>query len=130
MQAAQAAPARKLVFLCDDDADIAEVTRLILEEEMHEVMLFPVCEGIVEQAEKYQPSLILVDLWMPEMGGEKVIQLLKKNPKTRHIPVYIFSATRDADLALQRSGADGLLGKPYNIDDLYKLMEKIDRGAN
>ena len=126
MQAAQAAPTRKLVFLCDDDADIAEVTQLILEEEMHEVMLFSVCEGIVEQAEKYQPSLILMDLWMPEMGGEKVIQLLKQNPKTRHIPVYIFSATRDADLVLQRSGADGLFSKPYDIEDLHKLLKKID----
>jgi CheY-like chemotaxis protein len=125
MQASQTAPREKVVFVCDDDSDIAEVTRLILERSIRSVRTFSVCEGIVEEAEKHQPALILLDLWMPEMGGERVVRLLKENPKTKHIPVYIFSAIRNVEEVVKRSGADGLISKPYEIEELEALAQKV-----
>lgn len=114
----------QVIFICDDDHDIAEVTRLILEREQYTVKLFSICEGIVEAAEADQPALILLDLWMPDMGGEKVAMLLKANRGTRHIPVYLFSAVRNVDQVVKRCGADGYIPKPY---DLVQLEEIVDR---
>lgn len=113
-----------MVFVCDDDNDIAEVTKLIIEYHSHKVKIFSECEDVMEAAERHQPDLILMDLWMPEMGGERLIKLLKRNPKTRNIPVYIFSATRDVAAAVKRSGADGYINKPYNVSDLDNLLKK------
>jgi CheY-like chemotaxis protein len=125
MEAMQTAPKQKLVFVCDDDNDIAEVTKLVIEKQQHEVRVFSVCEDIVNAAEQHQPALILLDLWMPEMGGEKVIGLLKKNPRTKDIPVYVFSATRDVASVVKRAGADGFLNKPYSLRDMDNLLKKV-----
>lgn len=112
----------QVIFICDDDHDIAEVTRLILERDNYCVKLFAICEGIVEAAEKDQPALILLDLWMPDIGGEKVALLLKSNPATRHIPVYLFSAVRDVEQVAERCGADGFIPKPYDLEQLEEVV--------
>lgn len=125
MEAAQSSPQQQLVFICDDDADIAEVTELIVLRNNYRVKVFSFCEKIPDEAEKLQPALILLDLWMPKMGGERVTRLLKKNPATRHIPVYLFSATRDLDYAVKRTGADGFINKPYDINELEMLIHSV-----
>lgn len=112
----------QVIFICDDDSDIAEVTKLILERDHYMVKLFAVCEGVVEAAEKDQPALILLDLWMPDMGGEKVAVQLKANPATRHIPVYLFSAVRDVEQVAARCGADGFVPKPYDLEQLEEVV--------
>lgn len=124
MEAAQSNSEEGLIFVCDDDNDIAEVTRLILNNNHHQVKVFSVCEEIVESAKKYKPGLILLDLWMPEMGGEKVAKLLKSDPETRYIPVYLFSATRNLPAVVERTGADGYLNKPFDIEELEALVQK------
>ena len=124
MNATQQTPGEGLIFICDDDHDIAEVTQLILQENHHKVKVFPACEGIVEAAKKYKPALILLDLWMPEIGGEKVARMLKKDPETRNIPVYLFSAVRDLEAVVRRTGADGYLGKPFDIVELEAVVNK------
>lgn len=127
MQAAQQSTEEGLIFICDDDYDIAEVTRLILINNHHRVKVFSVCEEIVESARKYKPALILLDLWMPEMGGEKVAKLLKSDPETRNIPVYLFSATRHLAAVVEHTGADGYLNKPFEIEELEALVQKTLR---
>ena len=112
----------QVIFICDDDQDIAEVTRLILERVQYKVKLFAVCEGIVEAAEKEQPALILLDLWMPETGGEKVAYMLRSNPATKHIPLYLFSATRDVAEVAKRCGADGHIPKPFDLEELERMI--------
>lgn len=115
-----------LVFLCDDDNDILEVTRIILEDMNCEVKAFSACEEITEAAQRLQPRLILLDLRMPKIGGETIARQLKKNPRTRHIPLYIFSADTDANVkrAAELSGADGVLGKPFEIKELEDIVRE------
>ena len=114
---------QQVIFICDDDTDIVEVTKLILEKEHYIVKVFSVCEDIVEAAAKQQPALILLDLWMPEMGGESVACLLRSNPATKHIPLYLFSAVRDVEVVAKRCGADGYVPKPFDIVQLERIVK-------
>jgi DNA-binding response OmpR family regulator len=112
----------QVIFICDDDSDIAEVTKVILERNHYKVRLFSVCNGIVEAAEKEQPALILLDLWMPDTGGEDVAYRLRSNPATRHIPIYLFSAVKDVEAIVTRCGADGFVPKPFDIKQLEGII--------
>ena len=74
---------------------------------------------------EHQPSLVLLDLHLPDMGGEEVLQRLRDDPATASIPVVIVSA--DAiDRNIQRrleAGASAYLTKPV---DTRLLMEVVD----
>lgn len=115
---------KQYVFLCDDDGDIVEVTRIVLEN-TYTVKVFIDCANIIEEAEKLQPKLILLDLWMPGIGGEQVAIALKSNPLTKDIPVYLFSAVNDLPAIARKVNADGYLSKPYDLAQLETLLNKI-----
>ncbi len=52
-------------------------------------------ENVIADIDRIKPNLILMDLWIPEIGGEKAISMIKENPATRHIPVLLFSANAE-----------------------------------
>ena len=71
------------------------------------------------------PDLILMDISLPEMDGWEVIDLLKANEATRHIPIIVVTAhalVNDHTKALE-SGCDGYHAKPI---DFARLTENID----
>ena len=64
----------------------------------------------VEQAERWQPDIILMDIRMPVMDGLEATRAIRNNPMTEKIPVYILSAYTDAKTrtSCREAGADGL----------------------
>ena len=80
----------------------------------------------LQLAEQYQPHAIILDVGLPQMDGWTVMEKLKDNPKTRHIPVHFMSADeqeRDA----KKMGAIGYLLKPINMKQLGDAFQKIER---
>lgn len=73
-----------------------------------------------------KPSLILLDLNLPDMHGSEVLEQLKHHPETQHIPVAIITADANPSLArsLLESGACVYLTKPLEIPDLLKLIDE------
>ena len=115
----------KHVLVCDDDADTIELVVGLLETEGHQVSAVRNCESIWKVIEANTPDLIFMDLWMQKMGGEATTRLLKKNHKTRKIPVILLSASKDIEKAAQRTGADGYLAKPFKIKELLEVVDSI-----
>ncbi|MDO9635008.1 MAG: PAS domain S-box protein [Paludibacter sp.] len=80
----------------------------------------------VQLAIDNMPNIILLDLDLPDMHGSQVMELLKKNDKTKHIPVIIISA--DAMpyriKKLMKAGAKNYLTKPF---DVLELLTEIDK---
>lgn len=116
------------VFLCDDDRDIVEVTRLILEER-YIVHVYYQCDQLVDEARRIKPAAVLLDLWMPGEGGEVVALKLKKDPVTAHIPVVLFSASNNLVKVASNTNADAYIAKPYNIDELFDVIERCISAA-
>ena len=113
----------KKILICDDDKDIADVTSIILEESGFKVKTLYSCETIFETIEIFTPDLILMDLRIPKKGGEAITRELKANDKTKNIPVLIFSANHKAVQIAENVGADGFIGKPFDIDVLVSIIK-------
>ncbi len=77
-------------------------------------------------AEQYQPSAIILDVGLPQIDGWTVMERLKANSKTRHIPVHFMSGTNQVQDA-QKMGAIGYALKPVSMADLGVAFHKISR---
>lgn len=82
----------------------------------------------LDLAIKYDIDLVLLDLVLPDMNGFDLINLLKQNESTQHLPIVVISALvrrKERDRALV-AGCDDYLEKPYFIDDLkHKIRQYL-----
>lgn len=114
----------KTIIICDDDEGILDVASIVLEEKGYEVIALSNSKEVIQIAEAKNTSLILVDLWMPGLSGEEITKKIKGNEKTKHIPVVVISARRDVEETANKIGADSFICKPFNIEELEKVVEK------
>jgi len=116
---------KKCILIYDDDEEILTVTKLILEKHNYQVLTRTRCDDIIREVNEVNSDLVLMDLWIPRIGGESALQLMKGNEATRNIPVILFSANDTIEEICKRSGADGYLKKPFSVKNLVHLVEKI-----
>lgn len=115
----------KTVLICDDDADILEVTAEILQSIGCTVeTMMNVDETIADKVNEINPALILMDLWIPDIGGTRATELIKADVQISHVPVILFSANNDIANAAKKHGAQGFLPKPYDISDLINIVNE------
>ncbi len=81
-------------------------------------------------ANEYRPTAITLDIYLPDIGGWRVLDRLKHDPQTRHIPVTVISTDESRERALQ-AGAYAFVGKPIQgkevIDELLDKVTKFSR---
>jgi CheY-like chemotaxis protein len=107
------------VLIVDDDPTIRHLLDDVLRiDEGDETFHAADGQRAVEIARDEQPQVILMDLTLPVLSGEDAIRMLKDDSRTRGIRIIAMSAgvnlRRHADELL----ADGLLGKPFDLDTL------------
>jgi CheY-like chemotaxis protein len=78
-------------------------------------------------AQEYQPDLILLDILLPSLNGIEVVQRLKHEPLTRHIPVVAVTALADRECKqrLLKAGFDDYISKPYMLEDLEAVVCRL-----
>src|SRR5271170_7855204 len=116
------------VLVVDDDPDIRETLRFVLEDAGYPV--YSAENGkealaILATAEKL-PGLILLDLMMPVMSGDEMLKALKQVKALAQIPVTIVTASGAAIPPL----ASGLLKKPVDLDVLLRIVERSCGGGD
>lgn len=114
---------KKCILIYDDDAEILIVSKIILERNNYHVETRPFCDNIIEDISDVKPDIVLMDLWIPTIGGEKAISLMKNNSTTTHIPIILFSANAAIETIAKRANANGFLKKPFDVIALVKMME-------
>lgn len=112
----------KKVLLFDDDDQILEVCTIILEYSGYTVVSSAVVTNIIAQVKAIQPDIILMDNWIPDIGGIQATQLLKKHPDTQHIPVIYITANSNIESLAEEAGADNYLAKPFNMEELEQTV--------
>ena len=114
------------ILIIEDDPKFAK----ILLDQCHKNGFKCITAGTGESglwlAAEHLPVAIILDINLPGIDGWKVLDVLKKNPKTRHIPVHMMSAIEETIEAFQK-GAIGYLTKPVSIEELHGAFNKIDR---
>ena len=113
---------QKCVLIFDDDPEILFVCKIILEQQNYQVATRTRCENIIEDISDAKPDIILMDLWIPEIGGECAVNLMKSNKATQHVPVILFSANAEIADICARAKATGFLRKPFDVDALKKII--------
>jgi CheY-like chemotaxis protein len=117
-------PEKKIVIF-DDDEDILSICSFILEEQGWTVHAFTECNNIVEKVSAILPNVILMDNWIPDDGGIIATQALKKDEKLKSIPVIYFSANSDIELLANHAGAETYLAKPFDLEELERVINAV-----
>lgn len=109
------------ILILDDDEDILYFCSVVFENLNFEVVSCPHSNNIIEQVEKANPNIILIDNWIPGLGGVKATQTLKATMHLKEIPVILFSANSNLPALADEAGADNYLKKPFDLDELESL---------
>jgi len=112
----------KKILILDDDEDILYFCRVIFEALDFEVTSVTHTDHILALVKTTTPDIILIDNWMPEMSGDEATRVLKSIEQFKQIPVVLFSAANDLEAIAQHAGADAYIQKPFDLDDLEKLI--------
>jgi two-component system, OmpR family, phosphate regulon response regulator PhoB len=131
MQAMNAA-LKPLVLVVEDETDIVTLLKYNLEKEGFRVITAGDGEEALLVANEQTPHLILLDWMLPLMSGLEVCRQLRRNAKTRDVPVIMLTARgEEADKVRGlNSGADDYLSKPFSPTELIARMRAVLRRAS
>ena len=117
------------VLIVEDDPDIAEVLRYVLESENFETRVARTGEeGLLACLDKHNPPLlILLDLLLPGMNGIELCRRLRKESLTRNTPVMIVSAKNcEKEIAAsQELGVVDYIVKPFSVREIIARVNSI-----
>ena len=112
------------VLIYDDDVDILEVCTAILQIKGYEVFTKDNCRSLFEDLQEIKPDIIIMDNWLPDIGGVEAIQTIKANDDFKNIPIIFFSANSSVEELAREAKADFVLKKPFDITALENLLKQ------
>jgi DNA-binding response OmpR family regulator len=114
----------KKIMVIDDDPGILEAIKAILESENYAVLATDRMDQVMELKNGELPDLILLDLLLSGKDGREIAKALRGSEKTKNIPIVMLSAHPSAEDASKEGGADEFLAKPFDMDELLKVVKK------
>ena len=117
-------PGRTLLVI-EDEPQFAQIIFELAHEFHYKCVVAQSAEEGLELAQNLLPDAILLDMQLPDHSGLTVLDQLKEDPTTRHIPVHIASAHDYMEKAL-RMGAIGYVIKPAKREELKEAFAKIE----
>jgi CheY-like chemotaxis protein len=114
------------ILVVDDDEDIRNITAMALGYMGYSVEV--AADGLMASRlllEGLRPSLVLLDLMMPGMDGERFLATVRQNPDTADIPVVIMSGNRATPEKAAELHVSGYLIKPFDFDELARAVESV-----
>jgi len=115
----------KILLIIEDDLSFAGILRDMAHEKGFRCLVAPDGESGLHLADFYTPSAIILDIGLPGIDGWTVMDRLKHNPATRHIPVHFISADEKSTEAL-KMGAIGYLTKPVSLEKIETSFGRIE----
>jgi DNA-binding response OmpR family regulator len=113
---------KKKIMVADDDSAIVDALTLILEDAGYEV-ISETNGKTVPTIFAQKPDLVLLDIWMSGVNGRDICIKLKRNDKTKNIPVIMISANRDTEQIAKEAGANDFIAKPFQMDSLLNKVK-------
>jgi CheY-like chemotaxis protein len=121
------------ILVVDDDPDVVKSVRLILEKTGYPILSALNGDDALKAVEAERPVLIMLDLVMPGKSGLEVCRILKSQPRSKNIPVIMFTRSdRDVDEKLTNwAGADAHFNKPVTSGDLLAEVNSwVEKGKS
>lgn len=118
-------PEKRTAVVVEDDVQFARILVDVAHERGFQCVVGHDAETGFALALEYRPSAVLLDIGLPDHSGLSVLDRLKRNPATRHVPVHVISAA-DRTHASLAMGAVGFAGKPVDRDALVEVFKKLE----
>ena len=115
---------RRVLLVIEDDDKFAGIVRDLSRELGFQCLVAGTAEGALKLARQYKPSAVVLDVGLPDESGLMVLDRLKRDDATRHIPIHVISGTDHSQTALSL-GAIGYLVKPVKRDDLAQVLTTL-----
>ena len=124
MSAAVDLALRRRVLVVDDDPEIVTFLATLLELEGIESTVATSAAAALEKLEHGLPNLVLLDIAMPDRDGLDLCRALKKDPRTRDVPVFVVSARPGKDVVERAlaAGAEEFIRKPFENQELIERI--------
>ena len=114
-------PQRRLLLIIEDDVAFADILATLARELSFQFLVAHSAEEGVRLALQFVPAAIILDVNLPDRLGLTVLDRLKQNGSTRHIPVHVMSVEDYSRMALSM-GAAGYLLKPIQREELVNVF--------
>ena len=114
----------KTVLIVDDELDIVEAVKAILEEERYKVVTCGNGREALKCLEESKPDLAIVDIMMPVMNGYETIKAIRLRTGFAELPILIMSAITPSVKAKEYTWA-GFLKKPFSLHELLKQVHTL-----
>ena len=119
-----------MILVVEDDPQVARLISLVLQRSGHQSQVVADGQSALDRAREQRPSMIFADLTIKGMGGDALCSALKSHEETKHIPYVVVSGDRDIAEKARRCGADDYMGKPFEFEDLIRLVNKYARAQS
>ncbi len=119
-------PEDKSLLIIEDDRNFSRLLMELAQEQNFKCLIAEDGKTGLQLAEQYHPQAIILDVGLPQLDGWNVMERLKANPNTRHIPVHFMSAS-DHTAVAKKMGAIGYLLKPVNVEQIEDAFHKIEQ---
>ncbi|MDM8559673.1 response regulator [Candidatus Parabeggiatoa sp. HSG14] len=119
-------PGDRSILIIEDDCNFSNILMQLAQDRNFKCLIAEDGNTGLQLAQEYLPSAIILDIGLPQLDGWTVMERLKDNPKTRHIPVHFITAF-DQQNEAKKMGAIGYLLKPVNIGEMSEAFKNIEK---
>ena len=123
-QKSEATGSKALILVADDDPEMVSIIDEALLYRGYRVVTAKNGKEALERVDEECPQLILLDMKMPVMDGWAFTKVLRER-HGRTIPIVVITAMEDSQLRADELGAEGELGKPFNMQQLFDVVEDM-----
>ena len=116
---------RRVLLVVEDDRTFAGIVRDLSREIGFQCLVAGTAEEALNLAKRFRPSAIVLDVGLPDQSGLAVLDRLKRDDATRHIPIHVVSGSDHAQTALSL-GAVGYLVKPVKREELSDALRALE----
>jgi CheY-like chemotaxis protein/CHASE3 domain sensor protein len=118
-------PGERLILVVEDDPAFGMILRDLVHEMGFQCVVSQRANDGLIAASLFRPSAILLDIQLPDHSGLGVLDQLKRNPRTRHIPVHVVSVSDYKQEAMEM-GAVGYALKPAKREELVDALKRLE----
>jgi len=118
-------PGDRALLIIEDDAKFARIVYNFARSKGFKGLIAGDGAAGIHMATTYQPAAITLDLRLPQIDGWEVLQRLKSDPRTRHIPIHVISV-ENTNLDAYKQGVLGFLTKPATPEGLAEVFNRIE----
>jgi len=115
----------KRVLILDDDYSNAEALALIMQEEGYEALSIFSATDLFSTITAFNPHILLLDIQLGQYDGRILCRELKHRTETKHLPILLISAMLASQLTETNAEEDGIINKPFEIEELVSMVERL-----